>query len=1256
MEEVVQGYEEELGKLRRENNAFQQTSKSKQSGENSAANFISSYEEKIESLNRRNRDMGHRLNELTKKVGEQFSEDLLKEKKEGVHKDRQGGAGSKYQHLKAFESIAENKVTIAEVLRNYEEKLKCMEEAKPQLTDAMPTETARWNTGDAESIEKGSLDSRSPVVERLQQTTEQRQAYNEPFMATNENEYDAEIMEDLMKLTAEMTPQLEVPLHSYQRQGIQEKEIQQSKDKGNQSIDPVLTEQFIEASDRFDESCASPKSLRRMSEDFTPQYPEERDDNEIEPGEVVTQDQKGKIRDLEEKLQTETDLRERYEQDVQDLLQDIVNLKLKHTMEGEGDEDTREEIQKEHETKQENRLLKNELRSEKKRRASLEESKRELLYELDDVIRQKEKLEKNQKEKQEREKIAEELINLRKTLAQFKAKNKALANEVEELREKLKKVKEAFIDEKERLVQEKEKEHAAMRTELLMAKGEVELKLHEQLRLNSNLEDQVKVLEEKLEGLKMNSQVVNELAQEKVDVEEQNGYERLKNETLKEQLDDTERALEETIKKYQEQIIALETEKLKNEDELRHENELLRNKLHEELRLNGELQGQVKALEKTMEELKMTSQAESQLSEEKENAEEKNDYERLKNEALKEQLDDTERALKETIKKYQEQIIALETEKVKKEDELRHENELLGNKLELEKSFAEQQKNDLDEFLKREKERLKEEFDREIEREKTKAQRNMKNAIDDYTIRENKLRKEMKDLEGQFEKETKEMAAVFTEEKKRLQGTFDEELREKTEEDKKLLNETIKEMEIGFEKQREQMQIDFDEEKSDLRTVIEKELYEKLIKRNNEMEKEFQEMLSNVLKEHASEIEVVESEIKEAQERHLEETKKLLEQTEKEKKRITFSHQQEKKAYESTIQNLLKEIVKLKQQRKEMRLSYRKEQERMEEMFEREKSEQQEHWEKSKRELANKLKEEHTKALDDERCKFETNINELMEELKTSEASRKSLEDKLREEANKFEQLLCSKENGPSQIDKAADTAAKDMKDLKKTLQEEYEKRLKDEKRKFDESLQGLRREVGTLQEKRKLIQEKVYNQEASSEKQIIEKSIATYKKDVLSKLEEEFVQKIKREKRPLEDANTELRHENEELKQQRRELRTQLRQERIRIEEEIERERERLENQFVKEREQMKSRLESKIQKEQAKRTAVEKVNRALSPIALVSKLIDCLGIQMHCGQSGYSVDKWRLRRRFEPNCKLTIMDLQLEKILELFFTSIIS
>lgn len=271
----------------------------------------------------------------------------------------------------------------------------------------------------------------------------------------------------------------------------------------------------------------------------------------------------------------------------------------------------------------------------------------------------------------------------------------------------------------------------------------------------------------------------------------------------------------------------------------------------------------------------------------------------------------------------------------------------------------------------------------------------------------------------------------------------------------------------------------------------------------------------------------------------------------------------------------------------------------MEEIYEHDRIKLKEDWEQYKRDLLGKLQEDFDKKLESETTKLETRLEEMEQELGKSEQRRKELEERLKGNA-------IARANGESKgdnIDKDDEKHARELKAVKKNLEEEYENKLKEEKRKFEETLQGLRREIGNLQEKRRLIQDKIYNQDPTLvDRNLIEKSIASYKAEILSKMEEEVTQKIAREKKPLEETIKEQQIEIDDLKKQRWELRNQIRRERSKLEEEFDLERERMENQFLREKEELKNKLETRLQREMTKRAMEDKVNRALSPISNVS------------------------------------------------------
>lgn len=292
-------------------------------------------------------------------------------------------------------------------------------------------------------------------------------------------------------------------------------------------------------------------------------------------------------------------------------------------------------------------------------------------------------------------------------------------------------------------------------------------------------------------------------------------------------------------------------------------------------------------------------------------------------------------------------------------------------------------------------------------------------------------------------------------------------------------------------------------------------------------------------------------------------------------------------------------MIKLKNQRKELRLSHKIEVENMEVTYEKDILKLKENWEAYKRDLLNNLKQDFDTKVVNETGKLEIELEELQRELNKSEQRRKEVEGQLKETpAVNFHQMI-EEEASTSKGNEDRINNLKDLTPVKKKLEEEYDKKLSEEKRKFEEILQGLRHEIGNLQEKRRVIQDKLYGHDPTSmDKQLMEKSLTNYKMEMLSKMEKEVEQKVAREKEPLEEAINEMQREVDDLKRQRWELRNQMRRERAKMEEELEMEREHIQRQFLKEKEDLKSKLDSRVQKELTKRAAENKISRALSPI----------------------------------------------------------
>ena len=1114
-------------------------------------------QDRINTLVNDNKTLRAKLGKLSKKVGTELAEELMRSQEDDSNDVKAAVAFSSVRDLDAFNDVVTERVTLAQVLESYEKQLKRplqveivdingpLVESRIVKEDIKRTHLVRANESEPTDLtmtsdqileedvcEIGETDvvSRHPVpnfsdaylVQGEATSNNVKDGLNDRDDRRNADlgDLDLSALEDLILSDPKiMVPKEESPLSLQGQEVINEEiisvELSRHEEHFNLEYMEKLFGEELPVVDQGDQ-CEIPDS--KLSEKYlTETKAAQSSGNEKDELESL----KTKVKELEKDLEEEKNLKEKYSKDVQDLLQDIVDLKMKQADDDDGQkpEETRTRIKEDIELKHDNKRLHEDLRKEKKRRLSIEESKRDLLDELESLMREKELLLNQQNDNKDNEKLLEDMINLRKKLGELDTENKRLKKEVKELKEASSEVVVTHEDEKNKLLAECEKEKSEMMEELVASKRELETQLQELLAMNDDLKGTINNLQEELKE---------------------------------------------------------SSERLSTEGDVRNESE----SSDTQKDINDE--DNASLLQK--------------LKQEGEEKERKFLYEKEKNEKLKEQLDETENALKQTLTKYQDEIKSIETENAKKEDELRKEIEILANKLHLEKASAEQQRNDFENILQRDKERLKEDIATEHERQKMKLQHDVEDKEEELNRQGKRRSAEFQTHEEQWKKEREELQDIFRVEKEKLQKTFDDELKRKLAENDDQHKQRNEEMTMEMNRK-------LAKEKKEIKATIEKKIYEQLLDKNIAAETDFQEVLSKILQEHSKEIENVENDIRKAEERFKEDKNKLLEQNDSEKEALKKMHEEEKKALESTIQNLLKEVVKLKQQRKEIRIIHKKEKETMEEIYERDRIKLKEDWEQYKRDLLSKLQEDFDNKLANETKKLETKLEDLKQELEKSEHRRKELEDRLKGNAIDSDQARAYDDDKGGKTEQDDEAHSRELRSVKKTLEEEYDKKLKEEKRKFEETLQGLRREIGNLQEKRRLIQDRIYNQDPSLvDRNLVEKSIANYKMEMLSKIDEEVTQKIAREKKPLEETIKEQQLEIDELKRQRWELRNQLRRERSKLEEEFEVERERMENQFLKEKEELKNKLETRLQREMTKRTMEEKVSRALSPITNVS------------------------------------------------------
>lgn len=290
------------------------------------------------------------------------------------------------------------------------------------------------------------------------------------------------------------------------------------------------------------------------------------------------------------------------------------------------------------------------------------------------------------------------------------------------------------------------------------------------------------------------------------------------------------------------------------------------------------------------------------------------------------------------------------------------------------------------------------------------------------------------------------------------------------------------------------------------------------------------------------------------------EKQELIKRYEQEKRSIEARLIHEKKVLEISVQAMTREIAKLKHERNEIRKNYKAEIDKLRLQIERGGIDVRDS--SKTRDTREVIQSVHTSSSShaslvmsyEEKHSFEKTIDELKEKARDYETTVQKLK------RNHTEEIRFMMKNFENEKADLENTWVLERGWLEASIEADFEKKLTEEKKKFENTMTALRREVNCLQDQRRLLQMKITsNSVLVGDKNAFEKSVNDHKRDVLEKLQREYAERIERERRPLEETIKELRRDVEELRRERNEARANLRQEKLRLQEEFDRERERL-------------------------------------------------------------------------------------------------
>lgn len=234
---------------------------------------------------------------------------------------------------------------------------------------------------------------------------------------------------------------------------------------------------------------------------------------------------------------------------------------------------------------------------------------------------------------------------------------------------------------------------------------------------------------------------------------------------------------------------------------------------------------------------------------------------------------------------------------------------------------------------------------------------------------------------------------------------------------------------------------------------------------NEGIENEYQDLLKKVI-EHQNEIEEAEELLRKQKEEHDAEKRNMVEQFNVEKTNMQRLINNERSSMEKAMQNLINEIVRLKEERNEIRKSNRLEKERLVTAFENERAESLSKNEVAKNEIQEKLEKKFQDDFEKAKREMASREAELKEELVKLISGRNALLSKVAEMEDKLRNEVTITE----EVEKSKESELKES-ESRQQIKNEFEEKMNVEKKRFQETLNSLRQEIERLQmEKSKAI------------------------------------------------------------------------------------------------------------------------------------------------------------------------------------------
>ena len=275
----------------------------------------------------------------------------------------------------------------------------------------------------------------------------------------------------------------------------------------------------------------------------------------------------------------------------------------------------------------------------------------------------------------------------------------------------------------------------------------------------------------------------------------------------------------------------------------------------------------------------------------------------------------------------------------------------------------------------------------------------------------------------------------------------------------------------------------------------------------------------------------------------------LKEELEKQISVITSKFEKEKSSLQNdkrklmeTIQALTREVNDLKCYKRESKNCYKQEIEKLSRIHEVEKITILQRASRDNEEETSRIKMNFEERLSSEGKKLQSIIDDLRRKISVTERKVKDMEVQQKNEKVRWDEEKAATERILNQS----------REELKITLEREYRKMLNGEKQKFEETVKALTTQISFLQNQRKEIQKKLVNNEFSGNCKLNSEQLARSR--MVIEMEQEYLERSERERRPMEDKIKGLQREVSKLQREKTELKATLENEKQELEEDLER------------------------------------------------------------------------------------------------------